>query len=438
MRRAHSTLLTAALAASAALVLAACQADRIPGPSMRIGEPVFDMTLAPAGNADFPKVSSQRVTEAAARDTIEFTVDALPPTGAGTTYVIMLVDSATGRTAAVTSRLIRTVRSRRPVTRDSSVATTRVDTSSAPQFSVGDTATTMAIRIANPAIPSYTHVVLRTSGEGSTPLGIGASRTGFLSFRYHAGSTYAVASSVFGSFAAATLDRLPFVVSALVGGASFWGDQVRISLRNLTRPPAGFRYAAWMVDARTGVATRLGGLLAPVPDYKRLDDADLGFGEWYTRDGITDAQVRGDMKALGIVPQDFTFLALTIEPYGGSAPPARPGTSYVLSAAIPSSVMSRSASPGKVYGSVTSTLGKGVLNTTIYLQGAGALMPGLTTVASVNGTWQFPAVHTGVYKAYAIPFGDVVIRDSATVTVGARKVGGSLVGDSVFVTLKIP
>ena len=345
MRRAHTTLLTAALAALAALVLAGCQADPMPGPSMRIGEPVLDMALGPSANAAFPAFSGQRITEAAARDTIEFTVDALPPTGAGTTYVIMLVDTATGRAAAVTSRLIRSVRSRRPVNRDSSVTTTIVDTSSAAQFSVGDTATTMAIRIANPAIPSYTHVVLRTSGEGSTPIGIGASRTGFLSFRFHAGGTYAVGNSMFGSFASASADRLPFVVAAQVTGASFWGDQVRISLRNLTRPPAGFRYAAWMLDERTGVVTRLGGLLAPVPDYKRLDDADLGFGEWYTSSGITEAQVRSDLKALGIVPQDYTFLALVLEPYGGSAPPTRPGTSYVLSAPVPASVKARAGSP---------------------------------------------------------------------------------------------
>jgi hypothetical protein len=43
-----------------------------------------------------------------------------------------------------------------------------------------------------------------------------------------------------------------------------------------------------------------------------------------------------------------------------------------------------------------------------------------------------------VYKAYAIPFGDAVIRDSATVTVGSKKVNGTLTGDSLFVTLRIP
>ena len=435
MRRSQLPLIAAA---GAALVLAACQTDPISGPSKIIGEPLLDMTLGPAGNSVFPRLSGQRITAAAARDTIEFTLNALPPNGAGATYQIMLVDTASGNATAPTSRIIRTVRNRRPVNRDSSVATTKGDTSTAAQFSVGDTATTVAIRITNTAIPNYNRVVLRSSGEGAVPATVGAARTGFLSFRYKTGTTYAIFGNMFGSFAKATADRLPFAVSAYVIGASFWGDQVRISFRNLIRPPAGFRYAAWMVDERTGVAVRLGGILSPVPENKPLDDADLGTGAWYTSVGIREAQVRGDMKALSVVPQDFTFLTLALEPYGGSAPPTRPGTSFVLAAAIPASVISRSASPGKVFGTVTSATGKSLLNTTVYLQGAGATVPGLVGSASATGTWQFRAVPTGVYKAYAIPFGDAVIRDSATVTVGSKMVGGALAGDSVFVTLRIP
>lgn len=435
MRRSRLTLIAAA---GAALVMAACQADPISGPSKVIGEPLLDMTLGPAGNSVFPSFSGARITAATARDTIEFTVNALPPNGAGATYQIMLVDTAAGTATAPSSRIIRTVRNRRPVNRDSSVATTKVDTSTAAQFSVGDTATTVVVRIASTAIPTYSHVVLRSSGEGAVPAIVGAARTGFLSFRFKSGTAYAIANSMFGSFAKATADRLPFAVSAYVIGASFWGDQVRISFRNLIRPPAGFRYAAWMVDERTGTATRLGGILSPVPENKALDDADLGTGAWYTNVGISEAQVRGDMKALNIVPQDYTFLTLALEPYGGSAPPTRPGTSYVLAAAIPASVVGRSASPGKVFGAVTSSSGKSLLNTTVYLQGTGATVPGLVGSASATGTWQFRAVPTGVYKAYAIPFGDVVIRDSVTVTVGSKMVGGSLAGDSVFVTLRIP
>ena len=342
MRRARLPLTITAYA-TLALVLSACQTDSAAGPSRIVGPPVLDMTLGPATNAVFPTLSGQRITAAADRDTIEFTVDALPPTGAGATYVIMLVDTATGRAASATSRIIRSVRHRGPVNRDSSVVTTTVDTSTAAQFSVGDTATTVVIRIASTAIPAFSHVVLRTLGEGSTPINVGASRTGLLSFRYRAGTTYAIANSMFGSFATASVDRLPFVVSAQVTGASFWGDHVRISLRNVLRPPAGMRYAAWLVNERTGAAARLGGLLAPVPDYKRLDDADLGTGPWYTSQRITETQVRGDMKALGIVPQDYTFLALVLEPYGGYAPPTRPGTSYVLTAAVPASVTALSA-----------------------------------------------------------------------------------------------
>lgn len=344
MRRAARTLLAAA---GAALVLVACQSDPVSGPSRIVGEPLLDMDFGPAGNSVFPSFSAQRITAATARDTIEFTVNALPPTGTGNTYQIVLVDTATGSVAAPTSRIIRTVRSRRPVNADSSVTLTKVDTSTAAQFSIADTATTVVIRIVSTAIPNYNHVVLRTAGEGSIPSSLPPTRTGFLSFRFKNGTTFAIANSVFGSFAKATADRLPFLVSANTVNAAFWGDQVRLTFRNLMRPPAGFRYAAWMVDERTGTATRLGGILSPVPDNRPLDDADLGTSGWYTSVGVPDAQVRGDMKALRIVPEDYTFLTLALEPYGGSAPPTRPGTSYVLSAAIPAAVSSRSASPGK-------------------------------------------------------------------------------------------
>ncbi|MFA6168167.1 MAG: hypothetical protein WC700_16205 [Gemmatimonadaceae bacterium] len=435
MRSSHLTLI---VTVGAAFVLGACQTDPISGPSHVVGEPLLDMIFGPAGNAAFPTVTGARITTAAARDTIEFTANALPPTGAGNTYQIVLVDTASGATTAATARIIRTVRSRRPVNRDSSVAVTKVDTSTAAQFSIADTATTVAIRIANTAIATRTHVLLRSAGEGSVPPTLTAARTGFLSFRYKSGTAYAVQTAVFGSFANAAANRLRFIVSAYVVNANFWGDQVRLSFRNLIRPPAGFRYAAWMVDERTGTATRLGGILSPVPENAPLDDADLGTGKWYNNVGILEAQVRGDMKALNIVPQDYTFITLALEPYGGTAVPVRPGTAYVLSASIPNSVASRSATPGKVFGSITSASGKSLLNTTVYLQGINMTVPGQVASASATGTWQFRAVPTGVYKAYAIPFGDAAIRDSATVTVGSKKVNGTLTGDSLFVTLRIP
>ncbi len=436
MRSSHLTLVAAA---GAALVMAACQTDPISGPSKIVGAPLLDMVFGPAGNSAFPVVAGQRITAATARDTLEFTVNFLPPTGTGNSYQIALVDSATGNTSAATSRIIRTVRGRRPVNRDSSVATTKVDTATAAQFTVADTATSVAIGIANTNIPSYTHVLLRTAGEGAVPATISSTaRTGFLSFRYKTGTTYAVQTGVFGSWATATANRLPFIVSAFVVNANFWGDWVRVDVRQLIRPPAGFRYAAWLMDERTGTATRLGGLLSPVPENQPLDDADLGTGKWYTSAGILEAQVRGDMKTLGVVPQDYTFITLALEPYGGTAIPSRPGLSYVLSASIPNSVASRSATAGKVFGTVASTSGKSLVNTTVYLQGINMTVPGQVATASTTGTWQFRAVPTGVYKAYAIPFGDAVIRDSATVTIGAKLVSGTLTGDSVFVTLRIP
>ena len=112
MRRAARTLLAAA---GAALVLVACQSDPVSGPSRIVGEPLLDMDFGPAGNSVFPSFSAQRITAATAKDTIEFTVNALPPTGTGNTYQIVLVDTATGSVAADSLRIIREVRSRWPV-----------------------------------------------------------------------------------------------------------------------------------------------------------------------------------------------------------------------------------------------------------------------------------------------------------------------------------
>jgi len=431
--------LTAIVRACATLALVACQVDGASGLLTVYGDPLLDMSLGPASNAAFPSIANQRITAAAARDTIEFTVNNLPPVGIANAYQIALTDSATGNTVAAISRIIRTVRSRRPVTRDSSVIVATVDTTIGAQFYVLDTATTIAIRIAHANIPNYTHVLLRTGGEGAIPFLLGAAtRTAFLSFRYKSGTAFAVQSAVLGTWAMASAGRVPFSAAATVVDASFWGESVRIDLRNLTRPPAGFRYAVWLVDDRTGTVARLGGLIAPLPNSRSLDDADVGSAPWYTTTMIPEARVRADMRALGVVPQDFTTLAVVIEPYGGYAPPSRPGTGVVLSAAMPSSVASRSASPGKIVGTVTSTSGRNVANTTVYLRGINMTIPSQVTTAAATGAWQFASVPTGVFKAYAIPVGDVAPRDSATVTVSAKSVNGKLAGDSVFVTLRIP
>ena len=423
----------------AALALVACESDGTSGLSRVYGDPLLDMALGQASTAAFPSITNQRITAAAARDTIGFTVNNLPPIDITNAYQIVLADSATGSAIAPTSRIIRTVRRRRPVNRDSSVIVSTVDTTFGAQFYVLDTATTIAIRIANASIPNYTHVLLRSGGEGAVPFLLGtATRTAFLSFRYKSGATYVVQSAVLGSWAPASAARVPFSATATVVDASFWGELVRIDLRHLSRPPAGFRYAVWLVDDRTGTATRLGGLIAPLPDSRSLDDADVGIAPWYTPTTIPEARVRSDLGALGIVPQDFTMLAIVIEPYGGYSPPSRPGTGVVLSAAMPSAVASRSAAPGKVVGTVTSTSGKNVVNTTVYLRGIDMTIPNQVTTASATGAWQFASVPTGVFKAYAIPVGDVAPRDSATVTVRAKSVNGTLTGDSVFVTLRIP
>lgn len=315
-----------------AVLLAACQADGTAGLAKVDTDPFLDIALRPAANAVFPSFANARITASMTRDTIEFTVVGLPPLGGGSTYQIALVDTASARATNVISHVTRTVRT---------ATTTKTDTSIGAQFAVTDTATSVTVRMVSALIPTFTHVVLRTAGEGSVPLTLTAARTGFLAFRYRAGASYAVQLGDFGAFALASADRLPFTARGDVVSAAFWGDWVRLELRNLTRPPAGFRYAAWLVDQRGGTAVRLGGLIAPTTAGTSLDDADLGSGPWYSATAVLEARVRCDLRALGVVPQHFTLLAIVLEPYGGWATPSRPGLSMVLSAPIPASVASR-------------------------------------------------------------------------------------------------
>jgi hypothetical protein len=104
---------------------------------------------------------------------------------------------------------------------------------------------------------------------------------------------------------------------------------------------------------------------------------------------------------------------------------------------VPASVASRSATPGKVFGAITSPSGK-ANNTTLYLAGPTTGTAVLVTNADATGTFRFRSVPTGRYRLYAIPFGDATPRDSTTITIAGKQTTAGLVGDSVFVTLRVP
>lgn len=436
MRRTPTRLTLLALAVTA-IAAGACQKDDISGPSKQIGPPLLDVNLTPAGNAVYPSASS-RITTVAARDTVDITFGALPPTPAGGSYQVVIVDTTktTANVTPLTGRLIRSTRFRRPVNRDSSVFFAVTDTTNnVSQIAVADTNQSFRFIAQNAAIATGTHVIVRVANPVAAAGTLGATEWyGFLSGRYRSGTTFTTTTALtFGRWSIASAQRLPFSAQAVTSGG-FWGDQVRFNFRNLIRPPVGFKYAAWLLDSRTGIQVRLGELVTGNPENAPITDADVGTGANYSPVSIINSQIRGNTATIGVKPEDYDFVTILLEPVG-TANVSKPGLTYVMAASIPLSVSSRSATPGKLFGTVTGT---NVVGTTIHVTGATSINPLLITNAAANGSFAFRAIPTGTYKVYATPVGLTSPRDSVTVTIGSRRVNGVLTGDSTFVTLRKP
>jgi len=159
--------------------MAACDNDNISGPSKVIGPPLLDLTLGPAPTFVNPTASG---TINGARDQLTLNLSYLPPLPAGSVYQVFLADSQTVDSAGVnnlipaTGRLIRTVNTRRPVTRDSSVAEQSVDTTAATNtITVSDTTESFNFLITNASlgasIANYSHVIVAVSQTPVTTAG---------------------------------------------------------------------------------------------------------------------------------------------------------------------------------------------------------------------------------------------------------------------------
>ena len=306
----------------AAIVATGCATD-IATP---VDPPMIDIALAPAKDAAFPEITSARL--AATRDTLEFDVRRLPPDPIGHTYQIALIDTVSLHGVSVISRVIR----RTP--KGGASATT--DTLVGAQFSVTDTSTTVNVRLVGALLANYTHLVLRSSGEGSVPVTLAATaRTGFLAVRYRAGATNTLQIDPFGAWSPASTQRLRFDGAGSVTSAGLWGDWIRLDFANLTRPPAGFRYSAWLVNGANGAAVRIGGLIAPAPSERSLDDADLGDCAWFTASTVVASRVRANLAALGVQRSAYPTLVLALEAYGGFGVATAPGSARIFGARLP-------------------------------------------------------------------------------------------------------
>jgi hypothetical protein len=349
----------------------------------------------------------------------------LGPLPSGAVYQVFLVDStqADGSAANLTpasGRLITQTRTRRPIDRDNTAIDTRTDTSASAQaITAADTNQTFTLRVVNTRIATSTHVVVavRPSAQASASHLDRNTLFGFLSARYRSGTTFTNTGTLtFGRWTINSAGRLPFVPSSATISGAFRGSTVRLNVRDLIRPPEGFRYAAWVIDARTGRAARLGGLMTQVPSNMPLDDLDTRPSDQYVTDvAVIEGQIRGDTASAGNIRwDDFTSIVLLLEPKG-SAPPTRPGAAFVLGGQVPASVASRAPGAGKLSGTVTKTSGGSAQGATVFLTGMDDRLPRLVTNAAANGSFLFRTVTPGMYRAYAVPVGGTPRRSVRSV-----------------------
>lgn len=423
----------------AVIGVAACNQDDISGPVDQFGPPLLDIEVGPASSPVWPAASN---TINAARDTMRITLSNLPPLPTGAAYQVWLVDTASAANNAVVAsgQVVVTTTSTRPVNRDSSVTITTADTAaSANTITATGANKTAVMTITNASIggtiATYTHAIVTVTGTPATGAQtVGADdQVGFLSRRYRSGTTYSTGGFTFGTWSINSAKRQPYTITAAGINGAFWGDSIIVNVDRTLRPPAGFQYVGWLIDDRTGIQQRLGGLTTPPPESRSLQNADTETGTFLTTVAIVDAQLR----AAAMDPDNYTRFVLVLEPKMGAAP--RASSAEAFAGQIPKSVASRHSSAGRMGGKVTSTSGATVTGTTVFLTGRNLSTPLLVANADASGSFLFRTVQVGDYTVKAIPPGGTAVVDSVNVTVGFQPdPAGGFKGDSVFVQLRIP
>lgn len=413
--------------------IAACAQDDISGPVDQIGPPLLDMELAPAAAAPFGGNTVSRV----ATDSLSIQLQNLPAVPTGTVYQVLLVDSTatTSNATVATGRLITTTTVTRPINRDVAVRDAFSDTVAATStIAPSQSNTTLDFLITDASlggnIAAYTHVVVvvsTTPATGTITLGPDEQR-GFLARHTSSGSfstgTWSINSTLRRPYSIQGSGISAFVGDPVIDG----GTDFRATFERILRPPEGFRYVGYLIDERTGINYRLGGLLTPVPENRALTDADTETGSFLTDVAIVNSQLRSPVDDA----DNYTRFVLVLEPKGAAGLSRAPLTE-VLNGSVPTSVASRHPGAGKLYGTLT---GSQVDSATVFLTGVGLTTPLAVRVAEADGDFAFRTVQVGSYTVNVIPLGDSIVRASQNVTIGVNP--ATSVGDSVFVTLAIP
>jgi hypothetical protein len=327
--------------------------------------------------------------------------------------------------------LVVTTLQTRPLTRDSALVDTTTDTTaSATTIDVWGGSRTAVLTITDADIggniAAYSHVVVAvTASPGSAAISADEP-LGFLARSISDGNM------TFGTWSLNSAIRQPYSIQGTPTNASFWGDELIANFDRILRPPFGFEYVAWLIDARTDIQYRVGGLTTPPPERRSLANADVEVGSFMTEVAIVEGYLRAPVEN----PDDFQRLVITLEPKSAAGAP-RASTAEVFAANIPVSIASRHPGAGRVAGQVS---GSGNLDsTTVFMTGRGQTTPVLVNITNAAGEFLFRTVPVGDYTINIIPLGGTTIVDSEDITITAVAApGGGFVGDSVFVSLSLP
>jgi hypothetical protein len=405
----------------------ACEQDEISGPVNQIGPPLLDIELQPST----PVYPSANLALNATDDTLVVRFANLPPLPTGSVYQVLLVDSASTSAVVGSGQLVVTTLQSRPLTRDSALVDTTTDTTaSVSAIDVWGPNRTAELTITDADIggniAAYSHAVVAvTASPGSTTI-TADDPIGFLARPIGDGNM------TFGTWALNSAVRQPFSIQGSSANAAFWGDEFIANFERILRPPFGFEYVAWMIDGRTDIQYRIGGLTTPPPERRSLANADVEDGSFLTDVAIVEGYLRGPAD----IPDNYQRLVITLEPKSATGAP-RASTAEVFAANIPTSVASRHPSPGRLAGQVS---GPGNLDsTTVFLTGRGQTTPLLVAITDAAGEFLIRTVPIGDYTVNVIPLGGTMIVDTEDITISPVPApGGGFVGDSVFVNLTIP
>lgn len=408
------------------LGIVACEQDPISGPVDQIGPPLLDIELQPST----PVNPSASASLNAAKDTLVLTLRNLPPLPTGTVYHVLLVDSASTTAVAGAGELVVTTLQTRPLTRDSALVDTTITTSASDgTLDVWGGRNTAVLTITDADIggnlSAYSHIVVVATDQPTTTIAADEP-LGFLARSMSSGNL------AFGTWSLNSSLRRPFSITGSSVNAALWGDELIANFERILRPPHGFQYVAWLIDGRTDIQYRVGGLTTPPPERRPLEDADVEIGSFMTEVALVESYLRAPAD----IPDNYQRLVLLLEPKGtGGAP--RASTAEVFAANIPTSIGGRHPGAGRLAGKVTG--GGNLDSTTVFLTGRGETTPLLANITNAAGDFLFRTVQVGDYTIHVIPRGGTTIVTSQDVTISTvTEPDGRVHGDSVFVTLNIP